>query len=1158
MKAAVIQICTHSLLRRMLILAGLLLLPATAPAQVFISEILADPPDGLAGDSNGDGVRDSFADEFVEMFNAGSDTLSLEGWKLGDDDAATSALFQFPPGTRLAPGAYLILFGGGGPSGFAAQVFVDDGRIGDGLSNSGDTVLLLDALGDTIDAVPGSGWPVDRSVTRNNEGGFVPHGDPPGQGEAYSPGRAGVMAAAPAPPRPPGRSPFSGRAFASEILADPPEGLAGDANGDGVRDTYADEFVELFNPGPDTLSLEGWKLGDDDTAPGALFQFPADARLAPGGYLVLFGGGNPTGFGVPVFVDDGRIGDGLSKGGDTVLLLDALGDTIDAVAGSNWPTRRSVVRHPESGGDFAPHGDPPGTGEPHSAGRARALASPTAALVHLPPVSLVVTEVLADPPGDVNGDGRADRYEDEFVELLNPGPDLDLSGWRLSDDDTSPEQQFRFPSGTLLPSGQRLVLFGGGTARQLPGLVFADDGSLGDGLANSGDRLLLIGGPASDTLFSFAYTSKPDLNQSLSCEGDTPCIPHGQLPGRTPYSPGLARPLYTGFRLDSLRLETQQSQTLVLRGEFPGGSEILDPARVLWHVEDRRVLQVERSGVASGLRPGRTLVDAWTPALFLASTLVQVQAPPPPPPPPNQTPRFVSTSDTQAFVGSLYHCTLLAEDPERSTLLYTPTLLPTWLQWDPLTRTLAGRVPLQPGSAQIAVEVDDGQGGVASLSYTLHLVPLPQIRFAEVLTDPPPGLAGDANGDGQRHSQSDEFIELHNAAADPLDLGGWVLANDNSSALFRFPAGTRLPAGARALVFGDDPPEEPYYFSAGGRLGQGLNNRQGALYLIDPAGPDTLARVTYQLDREPNQSLCWLPGNDAPVLHGQWPGRDPFSPGKPRPQLQALSLDPPRLLLVAGERAQLKVVGHYSDGLLQELEQPGQWHSTANSVAPLRGQGLVAAADTGRARIWVQFDTFAASCQVSVQHPLPRRLDFSPSWDRFAAPIGLPLSFAVRSLAGESLACTWSVNGTPQQARTQQLVRCAPRQKPDTVEVEVRVRHETYIRRWLLQPSTSPAQRADTLIAAGPLKPRNHPNPFNTSTHIHFQLSTPTQVPVLHLYDLAGQLVRQLEVEDEGAGWHRALWDGRDAEGLPAASGIYLYAIKGEAQRQLGKLLLLR
>ncbi|MSR82791.1 MAG: lamin tail domain-containing protein [Candidatus Latescibacteria bacterium] len=475
--------------RRGLILAGLLsLLPATAPAQVYLSEILADPPNDLAGDTNGDGIRDTYADEFVELFNAGTDTLSLAGWRLSDDDTTPAHSSFFPVWARLEPGGYLVLFGGGAPTGFTVPVFTDDGRIGDGLSNSGDTVFLIDAHGDTADVVHGHDWPADRSAARSAAGLFVAHGNPPGQGEAFSPGQANLSAVPPpasppdppAPPHQPGRSHYT-TILIEEILADPPADLAGDANGDGTRDTYADEFVELFNAGTDTLSIAGWKLGDNDVATSAFFQFPAGTSRAPGGHLILFGGGAPTGFSVPVFADDGRIGDGLSNSGDTVLLFDAAGDTADVVVGHDWPAHQSLVRFPEGSGDFVPHDTPPGIDEPYSPGRARArapapLSNPAAPPLlsppaHLPPVQLSLTEILADPPGDVNGDERADRNEDEFVELFNPGPDLDLSGWRLSDDDTAPERQFHFPAGTLLQSGQYLVLFGGGNPRPLPGCL---------------------------------------------------------------------------------------------------------------------------------------------------------------------------------------------------------------------------------------------------------------------------------------------------------------------------------------------------------------------------------------------------------------------------------------------------------------------------------------------------------------------------------------------------------------------------------------------------------------------------------------------------------------------------------------------------------------
>src|SRR2546425_13163869 len=50
---------------------------------IFINEVLADPPDGVAGDANHDGVRDGTQDEFVELVNGTvTDYLNLSGWAI--------------------------------------------------------------------------------------------------------------------------------------------------------------------------------------------------------------------------------------------------------------------------------------------------------------------------------------------------------------------------------------------------------------------------------------------------------------------------------------------------------------------------------------------------------------------------------------------------------------------------------------------------------------------------------------------------------------------------------------------------------------------------------------------------------------------------------------------------------------------------------------------------------------------------------------------------------------------------------------------------------------------------------------------------------------------------------------------------------------------
>ena len=139
-------------------------------------------------------------------------------------------------------------------------------------------------------------------------------------------------------------------------------GPAGDANNDGTRHTYEDEFVEVVNLGPDAVDVAGWRLGDDDTSVFSWFEFPPATVLAPGERAVLFGGGSPQGFTPPAFVDDGRLGNGLTNGGDRLFLIDVAGDTVDSVSTISWPSDQSIVRPNRTCEPFVFHADPPGRG----------------------------------------------------------------------------------------------------------------------------------------------------------------------------------------------------------------------------------------------------------------------------------------------------------------------------------------------------------------------------------------------------------------------------------------------------------------------------------------------------------------------------------------------------------------------------------------------------------------------------------------------------------------------------------------------------------------------------------------------------------------------------------------------------------------------------
>lgn len=96
------------------------------------------------------------------------------------------------------------------------------------------------------------------------------------------------------------------------------------------------EFVELFNPGPDTVALTGWRLED-----AVNYSFPTDVTLSPGGFLVI--AGNPAAL-EQKFQISGVLGPwigNLSGGGERLRLRDGTGGLVDQVdygSGFPWPT----------------------------------------------------------------------------------------------------------------------------------------------------------------------------------------------------------------------------------------------------------------------------------------------------------------------------------------------------------------------------------------------------------------------------------------------------------------------------------------------------------------------------------------------------------------------------------------------------------------------------------------------------------------------------------------------------------------------------------------------------------------------------------------------------------------------------------------------------
>ncbi len=69
------------------------------------------------------------------------------------------------------------------------------------------------------------------------------------------------------------------------------------------------------------------------------------------------------------------------------------------------------------------------------------------------------------------------------------------------------------------------------------------------------------------------------------------------------------------------------------------------------------------------------------------------------------------------------------------------------------------------------------------------------------------------------------------------------------------------------------------------------------------------------------------------------------------------------------------------------------------------------------------------------------------------------------------------------------------------------------------------------------------PNPFNPQTQVKFQLEKPTPVR-LCVFDVSGNLVRTLLVDNLESGEHVISWDGLDQAGRHSSSGTYLVMIQ--------------
>jgi hypothetical protein len=151
---------------------------------LIINEILADPGT-TDGDANNDGTINTSEDEFIELYNVGTQPLDISGYTMED---GYTTRHTFPAQTTIGSGEFFVLFGGGSVDNFNGNSQVSSTG-GLGLNNGGDDVIIKNTAGVVVVTVTYSGA-TDQSICRDPDftGEFVGHLSHSTNARVFSPG----------------------------------------------------------------------------------------------------------------------------------------------------------------------------------------------------------------------------------------------------------------------------------------------------------------------------------------------------------------------------------------------------------------------------------------------------------------------------------------------------------------------------------------------------------------------------------------------------------------------------------------------------------------------------------------------------------------------------------------------------------------------------------------------------------------------------------------------------------------------------------------------------------------------------------------------------------------------------------------------------------
>jgi spore coat protein CotH len=230
------------------------------PDDLFINEFMANNDAAVPG-------PDGTYPDWIELYNAGNESINLSGIYLSDDLANPDA-WQFPSGTVLEAGGFLVVWADNSPDTGSMHASF-------GLNATGEAVCLFASDAETrIDSIVFTEQLNDVSYGRFPDGSSSWNYLTPTPGltnelsEVVTPGEANHIGGIP------------DGLFINELMADNQITIA------GPDETYPD-WIELYNAGNETIDLSGMYLTDNLANP-TKWRFPNDTSIGPKGYLLIW------------------------------------------------------------------------------------------------------------------------------------------------------------------------------------------------------------------------------------------------------------------------------------------------------------------------------------------------------------------------------------------------------------------------------------------------------------------------------------------------------------------------------------------------------------------------------------------------------------------------------------------------------------------------------------------------------------------------------------------------------------------------------------------------------------------------------------------------------------------------------------------------------